>query len=361
MEVDMNPDLISIQKNRQYILYNGNQHHHLQQKKQNSQVILFKNPKTEHYLRVLEDSGIHQSVIEHMSVFFLYLTRRNRRITTILQYYNAIKRLMLFLKPLKIKRIEKVSRDNLGAFIEFLQDSQLKPSTINSYLTNLYVVFGFLIEQDVINPDLMRHKFRLRMPDELPKAIDPNDIRQLVTAIDTDRERALILILLRTGMRIGELLATKIKNINLVERKIEIPQASKNYEGRIVFLSDDACKAIRTWLQKRLPDKDYIFYGNNNRERLSYPRARQLFIECKKKAGLSHKGYTLHCLRHTFASELLNAGMRLECLQVLLGHRNIEVTRRYARLTDNTRKEEYFKAIEIIERGDINGHYRFHN
>lgn len=356
----MNPDLISIQKNRQYILYNGNQHYP-QQKKQNSQETLFKNPKIEHYLRVLDDSGIHRSVIEHMSVFFLYLTRRNRHITTILQYYNAIKRLMLFLKPLKIKRIEKVSRDNLGAFIEFLQDSHLKPSTINSYLTNLYVVFGFLIEQNVINPDLMRHKFRLRMPDELPKAIDPNDIRQLVSAVDTARERALVLILLRTGMRIGELLATKIKDINLAERKIEIPQASKSYEGRIVFLSDDACEAIKIWLKKRLPGKDNIFYGNNNRERLSYPRARQLFIECTKKAGLSHKGYTLHCLRHTFASELLNAGMRLECLQVLLGHRNIEVTRRYARLTDNTRKEEYFKAIEIIERGDVNGHYRFHN
>jgi len=360
MEVDMNPDLISIQKNRQYILYNENQHH-FHQKKQSYQKASFKNPKIEHYLKVLDDSGIHRSVIEHMSVFFVYLTRRNRRIGTILMYYNAIKRLMLFLKPLNIKRIEMVRRDDLGAFIEFLQDSHLKPSTINSYLTNLYVVFGFLIEQNVINPDLMRHKFRLRMPDELPKAIDPNDIRQLISAIDTTRERALILILLRTGMRIGELLATKIEDIDLTERKIQIPQASKNYEGRIVFFSDDACKALKTWLQNSLPGNDYIFYGCENHKKLSYPRARQLFIKCTKKAGLSHKGYTLHCLRHTFASELLNAGMRLECLQVLLGHRNIEVTRRYARLTDKTRKEEYFKAIEKIERGDINGYYRFHN
>jgi site-specific recombinase XerD len=67
----------------------------------------------------------------------------------------------------------------------------------------------------------------------------------------------------------------------------------------------------------------------------------------------------LHCLRHTYASELLNAGMRLECLQQLLGHSSIEMTRRYARLTDNTRREEYYKAMEIIERGDINGNYRF--
>jgi len=50
--------------------------------------------------------------------------------------------------------------------------------------------------------------------------------------------------------------------------------------------------------------------------------------------------------------------MRLECLQQLLGHSSIEQTRRYARLTDNTRKEEYFRAMTIIERGDINGHYR---
>ena len=69
------------------------------------------------------------------------------------------------------------------------------------------------------------------------------------------------------------------------------------------------------------------------------------------KAELTHKGYTPHTLRHTFATELLNAGMRLECLQVLLGHRNIEETRRYARLTDKTREEEYFKAMAIVEKG----------
>ena len=66
----------------------------------------------------------------------------------------------------------------------------------------------------------------------------------------------------------------------------------------------------------------------------------------------------MHCLRHTFASELLNAGMRLECLQVLMGHTSVEVTRRYARLTDRTREEEYFKAMTIIQRGEIDGHYQ---
>ena len=91
---------------------------------------------------------------------------------------------------------------------------------------------------------------------------------------------------------------------------------------------------------------------------MSYSKARSLFEQILQKAGLSHKGYTLHALRHTFASELLNAGMRLECLQPLLGHRSLDVTRRYARLTDKTREAEYFRAMAIIERGDLDGHYR---
>ena len=80
----------------------------------------------------------------------------------------------------------------------------------------------------------------------------------------------------------------------------------------------------------------------------------------EKEAGcdsprLAEASYSLHSLRHTFASELLNAGMRLECLQQLLGHSCIEMTRRYARLTDKTREQEYFKAMAIIEAGGIDG------
>jgi site-specific recombinase XerD len=84
-----------------------------------------------------------------------------------------------------------------------------------------------------------------------------------------------------------------------------------------------------------------------------------MFKKYLRKAGLLHKGYSLHSLRHTYATELLNAGMRLECLQPLLGHTNLEVTRRYARLTDKTREEEYFRAMAVIEKGETCEHYRF--
>jgi integrase/recombinase XerD len=125
----------------------------------------------------------------------------------------------------------------------------------------------------------------------------------------------------------------------------------------VVYISDDALRALKQWIALRDPQRRYLFYGRRGHP-LCYEAARSMFTTYVEKAGLSHKGYTLHCLRHTFASELLNAGMRLECLQQLLGHSSIEMTRRYARLTDTTRKEEYFRAMAIIEKGGINGHYR---
>jgi len=113
---------------------------------------------------------------------------------------------------------------------------------------------------------------------------------------------------------------------------------------------------LRRWLSERDKKKEAIFYGQGSLG-MCYSSARSLFVRYLEKAHLDHKGYTVHCLRHTFASELLNAGMRLEVLQQLMGHQDIEVTRRYARLTDRTREEEYFRAMALIEKGGIDGDY----
>ena len=161
----------------------------------------------------------------------------------------------------------------------------------------------------------------------------------------------MILVLLRTGMRIGELLHTRVSDVHLRERRIEIYEGEKNRLGRVVYLSDDALGALESWMRERNVLKEYLFYGRCQDGRMSYSTARSRFAGYLEKAGLEDRGYTVHTLRHTFATELLNAGMRLECLQVLLGRRSIEETRRYARLTDKTREDEYFRAMSVIERG----------
>ena len=252
--------------------------------------------------------------------------------------------------------LEQLSREDLEAFVEDMQDRGLKPSTVNIRLTNVYGFLRFLIlEYKVVSWELMERKIKLQLPDRLPKAIDVQHIQQLLAVIDNPRDRALILLLLRTGMRIGELLNCKVEDVDLAEQKILIYQSDKTCIGRAVYYSDDAHRALLAWLRVRDPLKQLIFYGWGENA-LSYEAARSILQKYLQKADLHHSGYTLHCLRHTYATDLLNAKIPLECLRVLLGHRNLEITRRYARLSDKTREEEYFAAMGRILKGDIDAH-----
>jgi integrase/recombinase XerD len=235
----------------------------------------------------------------------------------------------------------------------------MQPNTVHTRIRLLYALLKFLVDREVVPPDLVNRKLRLKVPEALPRALEPEDVRQLLAVITHERDRALILVLLRTGMRIGELLDTRMNEVNLREKCITIREAQKNRVGRVVYLSEDACQALQVWLEKRDPEQGYLFYGQG-RQRLSYTVARVRLGKHLAKAGLAYKGYSLHCLRHTCATDLLNAGMRLECVQQLLGHSSFEMTRRYARLTDNTRQEEYFRAMALIEKGESYGHHQRH-
>ena len=295
---------------------------------------------------------------EHVEGYLRHMARSNRRPRTMFSRWGTI---LIFLGLLKANgktSLEEVTRRDVEAFIEHEQDRGIKITTIRMRLTGVQSFLRHLVEEGIVSPDVFGKRIRLQLPERLPRAMDPDDLQKLLSVIEGNRDRAMILVLLRTGMRIGELLNTKVTDVHIKEQRIEIYEAQKNRLGRVVYLSEDAIIALKAWLGERDPWEDYLFYSRWNTDTMSYSTARSRFEKYIVKAGLTHKGYTLHTLRHTFATELLNAGMRLECLQVLLGHHNIEETRRYARLTDKTREEEYFKAMAIIERGDSRGNDR---
>ena len=294
---------------------------------------------------------------DYVEDYLRHLHRRNCKFTTLSSKLTALQLFLSFTEDLGKRHIEEITREDLEAFVEHEQDRGLSTVSVKTRLSAIYAFLHFWHDKGLVSSELLVRKIRLRLPEPLPRAIDPDDVNRLLAVLDEVRDRAMILVLLRTGMRIGELLNTQVRDLNLSERKIAIYEAEKNGVGRVVYISKDALCALKAWLRRRDPNNVLLFYGQG-RSSLSYNGARLMFMKYLKKAGLGHKGYSLHCLRHTFASEMLNAGMRLECLQPLLGHSNIEVTRRYAKLTDRTREEEYLRAMEIIEKGEIDGDYR---
>jgi len=310
--------------------------------------------------RVLEHilENISRNDLPCREYFVQYLCekyRRNCRPNTLRLAATSLTQFLSFYRDAGKNHLEQMSREDFEAFIEHEQDRGLKPNSVRTRMCAVYAFVHFLIEKKVVSYELLERRIKLKLPDQLPRAIDPEDLKQLLLVIDHVRNRALILLLLRTGMRIGELLNTKVDDVDLREQKVLIYQADKTAVGRVVYYSDDAQAALLAWHKVRDPFKENLFYGQG-RQSLSYESARSMFNKYLRKAGLLYSGYTLHCLRHTFATDLLNARMPLECLRVLLGHTNLEVTRRYARLTDKTREQEYFMAMERILKGETDAY-----
>jgi len=280
--------------------------------------------------------------------YFQSLYRRDVSVYTLKSAFTTVQSFLTFLQSHGKPHLSSLTQEDLEAFVESQQDRGLKPLSVKSNLHQVYTFLRFLIAAGIVSSDVVVRRIRIKVPDPLPRAMDPLDVKRLLSVIENIRDRAMILVLLRTGMRIGELLQTRVSDVHLAERKILLWVGEKNRMGRVVYLSEDACEALRAWIRKRDAHKPLLFYAQG-RSTMSYTRARMVFFKYLKKANALHKGYSVHCLRHTCATELLNAGMRLECLQQLLGHSSLEQTRRYARLTDKTREEEYFRAMARIE------------
>jgi integrase/recombinase XerD len=293
---------------------------------------------------------------EELAVSYLqHKFRRNCKGCTLAGSGTAVRFFLAMLKA-HSRDLCDIAREDIEAFIEQEQDRGLAIRSVRNRTQALYSFIRYLVENDVIGSDILTRRIRLKMPVSLPRAIDPVDVRALLSVLDHTRDRALFLLLLRTGMRVGELLDLRAADLNLPEKKILIYMGEKNYRGRVVYLSEDAVAAAEVWLSIRDSRQEMLFYSCR-RPTLCYAAVRNRFTKYLEKAGLTDKGYTIHCLRHTFASEMLNAGLRLEVLQQLLGHSSLEVTRQYGRLTDTTREEEYFRAMAVIERGGIHGRY----
>jgi integrase/recombinase XerD len=290
---------------------------------------------------------------EHFINYIRSQFRKNRKPNTIESNCAGIKQFLSYLKRTAVRDLPSLCRADIEGFVEHLQDGELKVSTLRTRLASVYAFARFLVDADIVSSELLVRKISIKAPDSLRRDICDEDIETLLSVIEDPRDRAMVVLLLRTGMRIGELLNTRMNDICLEEQTIRIEESEKTGDGRVVYFSNDGAKALYDWLLVRDFWKPRLFYGRG-RESMTYAAARKSFMKYVAKSGLKGRGYTLHCLRHTFATNLLHAGVPIEVVSDLLGHSSLEQTQHYARLVDRIREEEYFKAMTSIEGEDRN-------
>jgi integrase/recombinase XerD len=171
----------------------------------------------------------------------------------------------------------EITRGDVEAFIEREQDRGNKITTVKTKLVSVQAFLRYLVEEGLVSADVFGRRIRLHLPECLPRAMDPDDLRKLLSVIEDIRDRAMIMVLLRTGMRIGELLSTRVADVHIKERRIEIYEGEKNRLGRVVYLGDDAVMALRKWLKRRNPSEAYLIYTQRGADKMSYSTARAIF------------------------------------------------------------------------------------
>ena len=146
--------------------------------------------------------------VKEVEQYFLHLYRRNCRPNTFRITYNVLVSFLKFLKEVDKDRLEVVNRVDIEAFIEHEQDRGLKITTVKTSFAILKAFFRFLMEKSVVGQESFPWKMKIKLPETLPRAMAPEDVGLLLSVNGKPRDRAMIMLLLRTGMRIGELLTT---------------------------------------------------------------------------------------------------------------------------------------------------------
>jgi len=236
---------------------------------------------------------------------------------------------------------------------DFLQQAQrqgLAPGTLSGTLSILKDFFAWLIEQgQMLSQPIKRYRHRLVVPQTLPKPMAEPDIVAFFNVIDSVRDRLIFLLMLRCGLRVSETCTLTWEQIDWSVGTIRIDN-SKGQVDRIVYVAPDVEQALQRW--RVGPSKSgYLFpspYKNRNGEPLTARLVQYLMAGYLQQAGVT-RPYSPHCLRHTFATQLLNAGMPLEVLKELMGHDSIQMTLRYAQLYESTKRQQYTQAMQRIE------------
>jgi integrase/recombinase XerD len=212
--------------------------------------------------RILQKlSCIEPSAKEHFERYTRHKWRLNHKPRTLASSFTSVMFFLDFYGKSGKREIEKIERVDLEAFIEHEQDRGLRISTVQTRLACVIAFLHFLMEQEVIPRPLLKRGIKLKLPDVLPRAMSPTDVRKLLCMIDDIRDWALFLLLLRTGIRIGEALGLRLNDLDIRDRKVGLYEGEKNSMGRVVYLSDDALFAIKLWLTRRDKNKEFVFYG----------------------------------------------------------------------------------------------------
>ena len=253
--------------------------------------------------------------------------------------------------------IEEVDCRKMAEYTDHLLYRRLKPKTINCHLACIRVFYDYLHHEEGIRvPNPIKKGSALRMPRPLPKHLRDEEVVVLFEAIEKPRDRAMFRVMLRCGLRVEEVANLYISDLDLKRNRIFV-RNGKGGKDRIVYVSRDAYEAILSYLKVRSCSRVKKLFLVEKGPYFGKPiSVRGIQKRLEYYARITALKVSCHHLRHTMATQLLNAEAQVVTIQDLLGHNGINTTERYCSVSNLKVMRDYFKAMEVIMMRSTRGH-----
>jgi len=273
------------------------------------------------------------------------LKRRNYTSHTRKNYLNRLQHFLIWL-PVEV---EAATPDHIKAFIDLQLDRRLNPQTINGHLIAIRSFYRYLQEEEqreIDNPVISG--LSLRLPQPLPRFLQDSEVRAFFSAISKPRDLAIFMLMLRAGLRVEEVANLTLGAVDHRRSQLMV-RSGKGAKDRLVFLYEDVADTLAAYLELRPEtDEPRIFLvekGIYKGQPLSVRGIQKRAEYYSEKCGVH---VSCHQLRHTMATDLLNAGADVVTIQYLLGHSRIKTTLRYARLSNQRARVDFYQSMDRV-------------
>ncbi len=230
------------------------------------------------------------------------------------------------------------SPEDLRAFQLHLVEEGVSCTTINATITGLKFFFAVSLER----PSALKRMSPVPQPQKLPRVLSVDEVARLLAGASNPKHRAALAVAYGAGLRASEVVHLKVTDIDSDRMIVQVVQG-KGRRDRYAMLSPSLLELLRAWwrqghAQGKMRPGGWLFPGRNPVNPLS---TRQLNHACHRaaQAGGLEKRVSMHTLRHSFATHLLENKVDIRVIQVLLGHRKLETTARYSHVATRTLSE----------------------
>ena len=232
----------------------------------------------------------------------------------------------------------RATSEDLRKYQLHMVDSGIASGSINAQLSGL----RFFFEVTIDDANVLKRIKRIQAPRRLPQILSVEEVAQVIDAADNLKSQAALSIAYGAGLRRNEVAHLKTADIDSERMVIRVEQG-KGAKDRNAMLSPSLLEVMRSWYrqgiaQNRLLPNGWLFPGQNPVNPISARQLNRLFHQACDNAGID-KSVTLHSLRHSFATHLLESGVDIRVIQVLLGHEKLTTTARYAQVASTTLRE----------------------